>query len=167
MSQIQRKRLGEILIEQGALDAERLEKALAHQKEHGGLIGQILIQLGFVKEEDIVIALATQFNFPYLPIANFELNRKAAASVPVAFAREFLVVPIDRIHNVLTVVMADPANETVLKDLETQSGCKVQAFVSTVTEIQQALVKIYGAAIQPTDASDNVSKHSFESKKAA
>lgn len=167
MSQPQRKRLGEILIEQGALDRERLDKALAHQKEKGGLIGQILITLGFVKEEDIVIALATQFNFPYLPIANFEINRKAIESVPAKFARDNLLVPIDRIHNVLTVVMADPANEMVVRELETLTGCRVQAFVSTVTEIQQALSNLYGAVSPDVNASENVSKHSFQSKKAA
>lgn len=167
MTQGQRKRLGEILIEQGSLDQEQLAKALAHQKENGGLIGQILIKLAFVTEEDIVIALATQFNFPYLPIANFEINRKAVESVEEKFARANLVVPIDRIHNVLTVVMADPANENVVRELEAQSGCRVQAFVSTVTEIQQALLKLYGAVRTGTDASENVSKHSFQSKQAA
>ncbi len=149
------------------MDRDRLDKALAHQKENGGLLGQILIKLGFVKEEDIVIALATQFNFPYLPIANFEINRKAVESVPAKFARDNLLVPIDRIHNVLTVVMADPANDMVVRELETLTGCRVQAFVSTVTEIQTALTSLYGSKAGDADASENVSKHSFQSKKAA
>ena len=64
-----KKRIGEILIENGTITQEQLQKGLEFQKTiPGKLLGKILIEMGFVTEEDIVVALAAQLNIPYLPI---------------------------------------------------------------------------------------------------
>src|SRR3989338_5651506 len=137
------KKIGEILLEHGALSEEHLSEALREQKSHGGLLGEILIRLGYVKEEDIVVALATQFNFPYLPIDNFEINPHAVKAVPAETACQFVCIPIDRIQTILTVVMSDPSNTQAIQALEQASGCRIQAFVGTVTEIKKAIKKYY------------------------
>ena len=69
------KKIGEILIENGALTPIQLGEALERQKgEPVKLLGQILLEMGYVTEEDIVAALAAQFNVPYLPLQNFIFN---------------------------------------------------------------------------------------------
>src|SRR3989338_5878339 len=93
------KKLGQILIEQGVLSSENLEKALALQKVESGLLGEILIRLKMVREEDIVIALATQLNFPYLAVQNFTINNEAIRCVPAELAVELTFIPIDKVHN--------------------------------------------------------------------
>lgn len=137
------KKLGQILIEQGVLTHENLEKALAVQKKESGLLGEILIRLKMVKEEDIVIALATQFNFPYLAVQNFTINPEAIKTVPAALAVEYTFIPIDKVHSILTVVMADPSNQEAIRQIESLTACRVQAFVGTVSEIEDAVTKNY------------------------
>ena len=137
------KKLGQILIEQGVLTVENLEKALEVQKTESGLLGEILIRLKMVHEEDIVIALATQFNFPYLAVQNFTINQEAVQSVPAELAIRHTFIPIDKVHNILTVVMADPSNQESIRQIEEKTGCRVQAFVGTVSEIEESVKKNY------------------------
>lgn len=140
---VTRKRLGEILIEQGVLTREKLEAALEAQKRESGLLGQILIRLGMVREEDVVIALATQFGYPYIALASFAINPEAVKAVPVDLAVLYTFMPIDKMHNILTLVMCDPSNEAAMGHIQSVTGCRIQAFVGTVSEIAEAIRKYY------------------------
>jgi len=137
------KQLGELLIERGFIDQRQLDKALAVQKERGGLIGEILVELGFTKEEDIAQALTAQYGFPYLPLGNYEINAEIANIIPVRVARQYLLVPIDKIGNNLTLAMSNPLNVQAIEDVELLSGCNIQTFVSTATDIKKAIEKYY------------------------
>jgi type IV pilus assembly protein PilB len=137
------KQLGELLIEKGIIDRQQLDKALTIQQEKGGLIGEILVELGFAKEEDIAQALTTQYGFPYLPLANYEINPEIISIIPSRVARQYLLIPLDKIGNNLTVAISDPLNIHAIEDVELLSGCKVQIFVSTSSDIKNAIAKYY------------------------
>ena len=137
------KQLGELLIERGILNERQLEKALSIQKEKGGLIGEILVELGFVKEEDIAQALTAQYGFPYLPLENYEINPEVINLVPARVARQYLLIPVDKIGNNLTVAMSNPLNLQAVEDVEILTGCIVQTFVSTSSDIKKAIEKYY------------------------
>jgi len=137
------KQLGELLMERGVITREKLDHALLAQKESGGLLGQILVKLGFVKEEEIAQSLTAQFGFPYLPLGNYEIDLSVTKLVSKNVALQYLLVPIDKIGNVLTIAMADPLNSQAVEDIELVTKCKVQVFVSTMTDIKQAIEKYY------------------------
>ena len=140
------KRLGEVLLERGALTQQQLEQALAHQQQRGGLMGQILIQLGFVTEEEVALTLTAQYGFPYLPLDNYEIEDGLMAAIPEAVARQYCLIPIDRIGNALTIAMSDPTNVQAIEEIELLTTCVVQTFVSTPTDIVHALDKLYKRA---------------------
>jgi len=137
------KQLGELLIERNIINQEQVDKALTIQKEKGGLIGEILVELGFVKEEDIAQALTAQYGFPYLPLSNYEINPEVINIIPGRVARQYLLVPIDKIGNNLTITMSNPLNIEAVEDIELLSGCSVQTFVSTSSDIKKAIAKYY------------------------
>jgi len=137
------KQLGELLLERNIINQKELEEALALQKEKGGLIGEILVELGFVKEEDIAQALTAQYGFPYLPLSNYEINPEVIEIIPNRVARQYLLVPIDRIGNNLTLSMSNPLNIHAIEDVELLTGCSVQTFVSTSSDIKKAIEKYY------------------------
>jgi len=137
------KRIGEILLERGLINAKQLESALIHQKAHGGLLGQVLIALGYVTEEEVALALTAQYGFPYLPLESYEIDHEVTRSIPEHVARQYCLIPIDRIGNALTVAMADPSNVQAIEDLEILTNCVVQAFVSTPSHIQKAIDRYY------------------------
>jgi type IV pilus assembly protein PilB len=137
------KQLGELLIERGILTQAQLDKAIVVQQERGSLIGEILVELGFAKEEDIAQALTAQYGFPYLPLSNYDINPEIINIVPGRVARQYLLIPIDKIGNNLTLAMSNPLNVQAIEDVELLSGCSVQTFVSTSSDIKRAIEKYY------------------------
>jgi len=143
IKRIRKKQLGQLLIDDGMISQQQLDKALKLQEEKDGLIGEILVDLGFVKEEDIAKALTMQYGFPYLPLSNYEIDDEIINIIPGRVARQYLLVPIDRIQDNLSIAMSNPLNEQAIEDVELVSNCKVQIFVSTSSDIKGAIERYY------------------------
>lgn len=140
---INNKQLGELLLDRGIINQSQLDQALSVQRDKGGLIGEILVELGFVKEDDIAQALTAQYGFPYLPLGSYDVNAEITSIIPGRVARQYLLVPIDKIGNNLTLAMSNPLNVQAIEDVELLSGCSVQTFVSTSSDIKKAIEKYY------------------------
>ena len=138
-----KKQLGELLIERGVITKKQLEHALETQKEKGGLIGQVLVNLGYATEEAIAQALTAQYGFPYLPLENYEIDSEIVKIVPKNVASQFCLIPIDKIGSNLTIAMSNPLNNLAIEDIELVSGLCVQIFVSTATDVKNAIEKYY------------------------
>jgi type IV pilus assembly protein PilB len=137
------KQLGELLLDRGIISQSQLDQVLNLQRIKGGLIGEILVELGFAKEEDIAQSLTAQYGFPYLPLSNYDVNPEITSIIPGRVARQYLLVPIDKIGNNLTLAMSNPLNIQAIEDVELLSGCSVQTFVSTSSDIKKAIAKYY------------------------
>lgn len=137
------KQLGELLVERGIITEAQLDKALKLQKEKGGLIGQVLVFLGYVKEEEIAQALTVQYGFPYLPLECYDINADAIKMIPENVATQYNLIAIDKIGDLLTIAMSNPLNFQAIEDIEMLAKCKVQVFVSTMTDISNAIKKYY------------------------
>lgn len=140
---VNNKQLGELLLDRGIITQAQLDQALNVQRDKGGLIGEILVGLGFVKEDDIAQSLTAQYGFPYLPLGSYEINADITSIIPGRVARQYLLVPIDKIGNNLTLAMSNPLNIQAIEDVELLSGCSVQTFVSTSSDIKRAIEKYY------------------------
>jgi type IV pilus assembly protein PilB len=140
---INNKPLGELLLDRGLINQSQMNEALDLQRVKGGLIGEILVELGFVKEDDIAQALTAQYGFPYLPLGNYDVDVNITSIIPGRVARQYLLVPIDKIGNNLTLAMSNPLNVQAIEDVELLSGCSVQTFVSTSSDIKRAIEKYY------------------------
>ena len=138
------KQLGELLMDRGIINAVQLEKALKVQRERGGLIGQIFVMLGFAKEEEIAQAITVQYGFPFLPLDCYEINQEAVRLIPENVARQYNLVAIDRIGDLLTIAMSNPLNVQAAEDVEMLTKCKVQVFIATMSDINNAIKKSYG-----------------------
>jgi hypothetical protein len=146
MSPIRRivsKQLGSLLLEKGILKKEQLDEAMKIQKEKGGLLGTILVSLGYATEEEIAQAITVQYGFPYLPLGSYEIDQKLLEVIPENVARQYCLIGIDRIEDTLTIAMANPLNLQAVEDIQLMTGCKVQTFVSTMTDINTAIDKYY------------------------
>ena len=137
------KQLGELLLERGIINEEQLVNALKVQKERGGLIGPVLVMLGYGKEEEIAQALTVQYGFPYLPLECYEINAEAIKLIPQNVSEQYNIIAIDRIGDLLTIAMSNPLNAQAVEDIEMITSCKVQVFVSTMTDIVNSIKKYY------------------------
>ena len=137
------KQLGQLLIERKVITKKQLDHALEVQKEKGGLIGQILVGLGYASEEAIAQAITAQYGFPYLPLKNYDIDPDIVKIVPKNVASQYCLIPIDKIGNNLTIAISDPLNTLAIEDIELISGLYVQIFVGTGTDIRNAIEKYY------------------------
>ncbi|MEK6733116.1 MAG: hypothetical protein AABY55_05760 [Candidatus Omnitrophota bacterium] len=137
------KQLGELLVERGLIKTDQLQHALEVQKDKGGLIGQVMVDLGYVNEEAIAQAITAQYGFPYLPMENYEIDTEVIKVIPENVAAQYCLIPVDRIGNNLTIAMANPMNNQAVEDIALMSGLYVQLFVSTASDIKKAIEKYY------------------------
>ncbi|MDP2923383.1 MAG: hypothetical protein Q8O30_06670 [Candidatus Omnitrophota bacterium] len=137
------KPLGQILVERGIVTRPQLEKALEIQKKEGGLIGEVLVKLGFTTEESIAHCLSLQFGFPYLPLENYEVSKEIVRLIPKNVAAHYCLIAIDKIGNTLTIAIANPLNIQAIEDLEDLTHCEIQIFISTPSDIRKSIEKFY------------------------
>jgi len=141
------KHLGELLVERGVINHEQLNISIEHQKKHPDyLLGEVLVELKFATEKDIAQALTCQYGFPYLPLSSYEIDSEVVRSVPEKICKQFCLVPIDKIGKSLTIAMSNPLNLRALEDVELITGCSVQIFVSTSSDIKLSIEKYYKAS---------------------
>ena len=139
-----KEQLGQVLIQRGIITAEQLKQALQAQGESGSLLGETLTKMGFAAEEDIAQALAIQHDFPYLPLANYEIDPEVIKMIPESLARKHCILPIDKMGDILTVVMANPLDSKSIEEISELTKCKTEVFVSTHTEIKEVIEQVYG-----------------------
>ena len=135
--------IGEILLKRHLITSQQLHEALEVQKKETGFLGEILVKLGYLEERDIVVALVVQCSLPYIAINKYEIDLSVLKLIPEKVAREFQVIPLDRVGDVLSVVMVNPLSSQMKTDLEKMTGCKIATFIATKSEINEAIARWY------------------------
>jgi len=138
------KQLGQILIELGYIKPEQLEIALEEHRKTPKSLGRVLIDLGMIKESDLVRALAEQVGLEFVDLAEFPIDSMATSLLPEALARRYKALPIGEREGKLLVAMSDPANVYALDDIRTITGRDVLPVVSTANDVEAAIQKFAG-----------------------
>src|SRR5438445_17911 len=104
-------KLGDILIQQGVIDEEKLIAALSDQRAFGGKLGRTLVDLGYVTEEQLVHALATQLGLDTIDLTQAQIAPDALSTLPVDACERYGVFPVrvDPQRRVLWLATAEPA----------------------------------------------------------
>ena len=147
-----RRRLGEILVDGGAITADQLSRALVEQSRLQLPLGQTLLRLGFTTDEIMRQALSSQLGVPYIDLHNVIIDRSLATLLDREYAREHALFPVARIGQSLTIAMDDPTAISVVEDLAAKTGYTVTVVTSSAESIHRALVRLYERA--PTKAVD-------------
>ena len=147
MARVARKRLGEILVEMGALTDERLRAALSEQQRWGGRLGQILVQMRAVAEPALLAALSTQMNTPVAALDTVQLSAEATALIPRAVCEELGVLPFALRGNFLDLAMLDPTELDSIERIRVMSRKNVRPFLVGPLTYERALKRAYDAPI--------------------
>ena len=135
--------IGEILIKRKRITKEQLDTALQMQKKENGFVGEILVKLGYVDEQDIVVALVVQCGLPYIAVTKYTIDPEVIRLIPKEVAQKERVIPLNRVGDILSVVMVNPLLEDKKHDLEQLTHCRIATFIATKTEIEQAIARHY------------------------
>ena len=134
---------GDVLVDEGLITREQLASASAEQEREGRSLGRVLIEMGMIKEADLVAALAGQLGLGFVDLADHSIDPQAVSLLPEPVARRYRALPIGFEDSQLIVAMSDPANVFALDDIRTITGMEVKPVVATVADVENA-IRRYG-----------------------
>ena len=137
------ERIGDLLVKEGLISNEQLEKALQEQRQNGTRVGYNLIKLGFIQELELVRVLARQYKMQAVDLSKFEPDPKLVKLIPADLAVKNLVLPLRRDGRTLTVAMADPTNFAVVEDLKFITRYDIQPVIAGEFTLRNAIEKHY------------------------
>ncbi len=152
-------KIGEILLKAQLITQEQLDKALEEQKQSGGRVGEHLLRMGYVSEEDILDCFSQQFGVPSINLASFDIDEAVIRLIPADVARKYQFIPVSKSGATLTVAMADPTNVFAMDDITFITGYRVEPVVASETALREAIDKYYGTthAIELKKVMDDLS----------
>ncbi len=134
-----KKRIGEILLQRGVLEAEQLEQALSAQREEKMLLGEVLLRMGIVKQDELGKGLALQHGVPYVALGDEEVYDQVVLLLPEEFCRKHVAVPFKASGDTIHVAMVWPDNLWVRSEIHLLTGYKIKPYVSLPSGILHLL----------------------------
>lgn len=135
--------LGQLLLEENLITREQLDEALSRQKILKRRLGEVIIDLGFLSEKDILFSLAKRLNIEFVENPNLYVDSDVIRLVPESFARKHEVFPLYLRLGTLTIATNDPLNFTCLEDLSMITGLEVKTVISSKLDINRAIERGY------------------------
>ena len=146
MSRPGHKRLGDSLVDSGAITPEQLADAIVVQRRTGERLGRALVKLGYTTDAAIAAVIERQFGVPRISLSEYVVASDMIALVPETMARRYKVLPVEIAGNKLRLAMGDPLNVFAIDDVKIAAGFDVEPVVAPEDEVERALDQYYGSA---------------------
>ena len=142
-------RLGNILIERGYLTVQQLQDALEQQKVSGRnrLLGEIVVDLGFCTEDQVVECLAAGYGVPYAKLEMRLHDSRTLEYIEREYIEKHLVFPLFCIRNTLTVAVSEPSNLFLIDELHSLTGKEIQIVATTSKDIRRMITTLPDASV--------------------
>ena len=137
------RRLGDLLVREGLINQEQLQRALTEQKGTNEKLGSILIRHSVITEDQLVAFLSKQYGIPSITLSQLDIDADVLKLVPAQIAKKYEVLPIKRTGNSLTLAMADPTNVFAVDDVGFMTNLQVIPVVAAQGAIRKALDRLY------------------------
>lgn len=138
-----KKRLGDVLVENGLLTQSHIRQALDEQRKIGKRLGEILIELQMISEKQMAQSLAAQLGLSYIEPTAAPLDPALLVFIPEALAKRHLAVPLEIQNKKLRVAMVDPLNYESINDLQFQAGMAIHPAVATRRAVLETIAQNY------------------------
>jgi len=140
----ERKRLGELLIEAGALTEAQLQTALSGQKKSGMKLGQYLIQAGILKENIIIDSVSRQLRIERYTPDKHPYEDRIDTFLPEELAQRHRLVPLSKRGHLLLIAMTDPMDINALDAVEIATNLEVEPVICSENDFELLFSAIYG-----------------------
>jgi type IV pilus assembly protein PilB len=153
-----RKRLGDLLIEEGLLTPEQLKTALA-EKAPNQKIGDALLQRGYITDQQLAEVLEVQLGIPSVNLFHYPFDTNLFSLISKETAKRNLIIPLKREGNKLYVAMVDPMDFIVIDDLRLSTGFQIETVIATKDGILRAINKYYNVDEDLEELFDDLSSN--------
>ena len=135
---------GELLVSKGLLSPEELLEVLNEQREHGGRLGEVLLRLKMLNDEDVTHALAEHLSIEYFRFDDIsKIDMNVARAVPESIAKRFCLVAVREEDGKVVITMADPLNVIAIDTVTLKMKRQIKPAISSPQEIRRAIEAIY------------------------
>ncbi|MBY9077579.1 Flp pilus assembly complex ATPase component TadA [Paenibacillus sp. HN-1] len=141
---IVKKRLGDLLVENGIISQEQLQEALVEQRKTKRKLGDLLISQGYITEQQLIEVLEFQLGIPHVSLFKYQIDPAITQIIPESLAKRYQVLPFLKEGGKLMVAMADPLDYFAIEDLRMSTGFRIEPAISTRDELQRAIARHYG-----------------------
>ena len=132
------KKIGEILKRWGLLSEQQLLEALKVAEGSGQLIGEALVELGYVSETNVAKALASQYDMEYIDLDQPDaINKENLSLLPVDVIKKYLVLPLEQSNGRLKVAIHDPMDLETLDNLRFRMNCEIETAIGARCKIKE------------------------------
>ena len=146
IARLGRKKLGEVLVEEGVLKEDQLREVLQRIRATGETLVETLHSMGFATETEVARVVAKKYGLPFIDASRYRIPKEALEAVPVPFLRLNQMVVLDKIGRTLLVAVAGGINLEVLDKVERSTGCQLFVYVSVLSKVVSALDKAPAAS---------------------
>ena len=136
-------RLGELLVERGVLTSAQLDEAIEFQRQHGGQLGWVLVEMNLLGEEEITKALSDQLLLPVIDLRQYQFETETVRLLPEAQARRHRAIILRNEPDGLVVGMVDPTDILALDAMRAQLGRPIRLALVRESELMQAINTVY------------------------
>ena len=148
MFEVTTQQLQEAFIQRGMIQREQLEEAQVRHQRHGGAIFHHFVDLNFVNEEQILEVVSTETGIAPVRLSKYQIKKSAIDKIPKELAKFHHVVPVTELGDVLTVAMAEPWDEAVLKEIQkVTQGLIVVPALAFNDQMQDAGDEVHGVQL--------------------
>jgi hypothetical protein len=137
------KKLGDLLIEAGLIDDFQLQSALSQQRNWGGKLGNVLIELEFIREEDLARVISEKLKIPYVNLFEPEIPPDVIKLVKAETAKKYTVMPAKKDKGMLMLAMTDPLDIEAIDEIRFITGLTIKPCLAMKAEITDAIKKYY------------------------
>lgn len=146
--QIIKENIIDILLKSNRITKEHLDKALGIQKQKQVPLRKVLVEQGFISEEEILTLLSERLYIPRLHLTKYKFDTDIMQLIPERTMRQYNIIPLSRMGDTITVAISDPLNVFALDDLKTITKCTIDLVLSPEEEIVKAIDSQYHAETQ-------------------
>lgn len=140
---VERKRLGDILIDSGIISESQLMEAIKYQKEHFIKLGEAFVQLGYVTKVQIAETLSIQLKIPMVDLIDEQVDRAVAKLIPQNVARKYNLIPFKMVNEMISLAISNPFDLHAIDDIKFITKKGLELFIADEDSINWAIDKYY------------------------
>jgi type IV pilus assembly protein PilB len=138
-----KEKLLKIFIDKHLLKESDIEKALKVQRDKGGSLSDILVDMGLVSRDELMVALSQELGIPPINLSRYKIDPNVIKLIPKKIAKRYQMMPVSKMSNTLVVAMVDPLNIFAIDDIKAITGFNISPIITADKDIKEAMGKYY------------------------
>ncbi len=163
MALMEKRRLGDLLVQAGKISHFQLQDALKLQRQLGKKLGEVLVEQHILTETDIIEAIEEQTGIQRIDLNEVTFDKRAIKTISQNLCEKYGLIPFALEVNKIKVAMSDPLNIFAIDDISIATALDVEVYISTASEVNK-FIKIHYTSEEVSKAAEALSKEALQNR---